>query len=261
MSKAGESFTSDDGAAFRAHAGPLAPRDTDEEPRLKFYDPNVDRASLTEYQRAGLEARGWIRWPALILGTFEWTRAPGEFGPYAEEGGIGWDTTLAEINAQQPAPDDEDIEAEAHRRFPAHYDGFAEGQSQRGLAEDANPKDKAALDKVPMWTLPAIGAVHGAMATGEGVRKEYGAFNWRYKPISMNEHIAAIERHIAAIKDGEDYVRDSEGRRVTHLGCINAGTAIILDARQCGTLIDDRPESPTITSADELEAYRERNKR
>lgn len=29
-----------------------------------------------------------------------------------------------------------------------------------------NPKDVAALDQVPMWALPAIGAIHGAMATG-----------------------------------------------------------------------------------------------
>ncbi len=120
-----------------------------------------------------------------------------------------------------------------------------------------NPKDKAAAAKVPMWSLPAIGAVHGAMSTGDGIRKGYGAYNWRIKPISMMEHIGAIERHIAALKDGEDFVPDSDVG-ITHLGCINAGTAIILDAQQCGTLIDDRPKPGISTSADTLEDYRAR---
>ena len=121
-----------------------------------------------------------------------------------------------------------------------------------------NPKDKAASTKVPMWSLPAIGAVHGAMATGEGIYKGYGSYNWREKPISMMEHIGALERHIAALKDGEDFVPDSD-LGVTHLGCINAGAAIILDAQQCGTLIDDRPRAGVSTSADTLEDYHGRN--
>ncbi len=125
-------------------------------------------------------------------------------------------------------------------------------------ADDTNPKDKAASSKVPMWSLPSIGAVHGAMATAEGIRKKYGAYNWRYKPISMMEHIGGLERHIAALKDGEDFVRDSK-RKVTHLGCLNAVSAIILDAQQCGTLIDDRPKPGIATAADALEDYHGRN--
>ena len=117
---------------------------------------------------------------------------------------------------------------------------------------DRNPKDQAALDKVPMWSLPAIGAVHGAQATGDGISKGYGAYNWRYKPISMMEHIGALERHIAALKDGEDFTRDSG---VTHLGCVIAGASIILDAEQSNTLIDDRPTPGPSTVSDELEDY------
>ena len=119
-----------------------------------------------------------------------------------------------------------------------------------------NPKDNAALDKVPMWSLPAIGAVHGAMSTADGISKGYGAYNWREKSISMMGHIGALERHIAALKDGEDFTRDSN---VTHLGCLVAGASIILDAQQCGTLIDDRPPPGLTTSADTLEDYHGRN--
>ena len=121
---------------------------------------------------------------------------------------------------------------------------------------DLNPKDQAALTKVPMWSLPAIGPVHGVMATGDGIRKGYGAYNWRYKPISMMEHIGALERHIAAMKDGEDFTRDSG---VTHLGCVIAGASIILDAAQSNTLIDDRPQPGLHTVSDELEEYRGRS--
>ncbi len=117
---------------------------------------------------------------------------------------------------------------------------------------DINPKDQAALTKVPMWSLPAIGAVHGAMSTGDGIRKGYDPYNWRYKPISMMEHLGALERHIAALKDGEDFTHDSN---ITHLGCVIAGATIILDAAQCSTLIDDRPTSGPTTAADQLEAY------
>jgi len=108
-----------------------------------------------------------------------------------------------------------------------------------------NPKDLLALDRVPMWSLPAIGAVHGAMATGQGIAKDYGAYNWRDKPILLSEYLSAIERHTACIKDGEWYVADDPDGQITHLGCINANTAIILDAQQCGTLIDDRPRPPS----------------
>lgn len=117
-----------------------------------------------------------------------------------------------------------------------------------------NPKDQAALDRVPMWALPAIGAVHGAMACGDGVDK-YGAYNWREEPILLMEYIGAIERHIAALKDGEWLTRDGGDLHITHLGCINANTAIILDAKQCGTLIDDRPTTPGQVG-DIIEEYR-----
>jgi hypothetical protein len=101
-------------------------------------------------------------------------------------------------------------------------------------------KDRIArIAKVPLHLLPAAGALHGAMACWDGaVKKAYGAYNWRTTPISYMEMIGAMERHIAALKDGNDYAEDSG---VHHLGHINACTAILLDAEASGTLIDDRP--------------------
>jgi len=122
-----------------------------------------------------------------------------------------------------------------------------------------NPKDKIALTKVPMWSLPAIGAVHGAMATADGIGK-YGPYNWREKPIKLMEYIGAMERHIACLKDGEDFTSDNPDNPVSHLGCIIADASIILDAAQSGTLIDDRPTPGPVTASDQLEDYHVRAK-
>lgn len=128
--------------------------------------------------------------------------------------------------------------------------------SQRKRSSSSNPKDIAALDRVPMHLLPAAGAIHGAMACGDGAEK-YGPYNWRDKPISLMSYLGAIERHIACIKDGEDAATDS---LIDHLGHINATTAILLDAKQVGTLIDDRPRvrgrAPEV-----LEAYKVRRRK
>lgn len=121
--------------------------------------------------------------------------------------------------------------------------------------EGLNPKDARALDRVPLWALPTIGAIHGAQACGDGIEK-YGAYNWRDKPIKLMEYIGAMERHIACLKDGQWRAADSG---FTHLGHINATSSIMLDAEQCGTLIDDRPARPG-RAHEELGAYRENRK-
>ena len=108
-----------------------------------------------------------------------------------------------------------------------------------------NPKDAlAALTKVPMHLLPAIGQVHGAISAGGGAI-DYGPYNWREVPIQLMEYIGALERHITGLKDGEWYANEKPGKPLqTHLGCIIATASIILDAEACGTLIDNRPEKP-----------------
>ena len=52
-------------------------------------------------------------------------------------------------------------------------------------------------------------------------------------------YIGAMKRHLDALLDGEDEAHDSG---VHHLGHVNATTAILLDAMECGKLIDDRPK-------------------
>lgn len=101
-----------------------------------------------------------------------------------------------------------------------------------------NPKDIAALGRVPLHLLPAVGVIYGAMACREGGIK-YGPYNWRELPVSRMEYVGAIERHLLALKDGE-WIDPASG--LPHLGKIIATAAIMLDAEHCGMLIQDCPE-------------------
>lgn len=102
---------------------------------------------------------------------------------------------------------------------------------------EQNPKDRAARGRVPLHLLPAAGRIHGALACRDGAEK-YGPYNWRDKPISLMGYTAALERHLVAIRDGEDHAEDSGCHHLAH---IVATASILLDAMECGTLIDDRP--------------------
>ncbi len=103
--------------------------------------------------------------------------------------------------------------------------------------ESQNPKDIAARNRVPLELLPAIGRIWGAMGCKDGAVK-YGPYNWREKAISLMGYTGAMERHLLAIRDGEDLAQDS---LCEHLGHIIATASILLDARECDMLIDDRP--------------------
>ncbi len=106
-----------------------------------------------------------------------------------------------------------------------------------------NPKDLAALGRVPLHLIPAAGRIHGALACLDGAYvKGYGPYNWREKPISYMGYLGAISRHVDCLIDREEIAHDSG---VHHLGHINATTAILLDAALHGTLIDDRPAVPS----------------
>ena len=104
------------------------------------------------------------------------------------------------------------------------------------MTKSMNPKDIAAMDRVPLHLLPKAGMIQAAMACADGARK-YGPLNWRDTPISLTGYISAMGRHLAALEDGEDEASDSG---LHHLAHVIATASIILDADLCGTLIDDR---------------------
>lgn len=101
-----------------------------------------------------------------------------------------------------------------------------------------NPKDAAALKRVPMHLLPQVGVIYGAMACKDGADK-YGPYNWRERAISLTQYIGAMQRHLAAVLDGEDDASDS---KLPHLAHVVATASILLDAQAAGALLDDRPK-------------------
>lgn len=99
-----------------------------------------------------------------------------------------------------------------------------------------NPKDKVGSKKAPLRYVPPALALGAAEAMLIGADK-YGPMNWREQPVSLMTYIEAIERHIAALKDGQD---EAEDTGIHHMKHIAAGAGIVLDALAGDTLLDDR---------------------
>jgi len=102
-----------------------------------------------------------------------------------------------------------------------------------------NPKDALGIKKVQLGLLPAAGIIWGARAMENGAKK-YGPYNWREHKVKYTIYLDAIERHLLALRDGEDF---SEDANVHHLGHIIAGASILLDAIEWDFVEDDRPLS------------------
>lgn len=103
--------------------------------------------------------------------------------------------------------------------------------------KDNNPKTLVGASKVPLHLVPPSAKHFLAEALGDGARK-YGPYNWRDSKISISTYKAAMERHIDAFWDGEDYAADSGVHHVAHaMACC----ALILDAMSIDMLVDDRP--------------------
>jgi hypothetical protein len=109
-----------------------------------------------------------------------------------------------------------------------------------------NTKLQRGVVKVPLGSLPVAGRVHGALACARG-NKKYGFYNFREsEQVSMMMYLEAIDRHCAALLDGENFdpeaaAEDPEGPPIHHAGAIIACAAIICDAWEHGNLLDDRP--------------------
>lgn len=105
--------------------------------------------------------------------------------------------------------------------------------------DDTNPKDRLGTKKVPVGMMyPNIARIETARVFAASAL-EYGAFNWRVKKVRISIYLDAIERHAMAMIAGED-IDPKSGK--LHAAHINACTAIIMEARALGNLIDDRYE-------------------
>lgn len=108
-----------------------------------------------------------------------------------------------------------------------------------------NPKDAIGITKARLDLVPPILSIEVSKAMADGAKK-YTPYNWREAPVRMTVYLAAMMRHILACLDGEDNASDSG---IDHLAHVAAGVGIVLDARACGTLIDDRNKAGVAAKA------------
>jgi len=109
-----------------------------------------------------------------------------------------------------------------------------------------NPKTAAGLRKLPLDLIPPIALVEMAAVLGLGAdcpAKAYGRWNWRDASPEAETYIAAIERHLLRWRAGEE-IDDQTG--VSHLTSAMCGLAILRDAQEVGTLIDNRRGTPGV---------------
>jgi hypothetical protein len=101
----------------------------------------------------------------------------------------------------------------------------------------SDPKGEAGKLKPQLQLLPPAFNRETAKALACGASK-YGEWNWRRNKVELMTYLGAIRRHIDAVMNGEDVDLESGAH---HLGHVAAGCAIVLDAAECGQLIDNRP--------------------
>lgn len=102
---------------------------------------------------------------------------------------------------------------------------------------NTDPKKKSSEDKPQLQLIPPVLNNETAKALSRGAVK-HGPWNWRENKVEMMTYLGAIKRHVDLLLNGEDIDPDTGAH---HLGCVAAGCGIVLDAREHGTLVDNRP--------------------
>jgi hypothetical protein len=106
-------------------------------------------------------------------------------------------------------------------------------------AKATNPKDAIGGTKLPLDLVPDTAIMYMALAFLEGALK-YGKYNWRVAGVRWSIYESAFERHRMKLRQGE---WADPKTKVPHIASMMACLAIIIDAKTCGKLVDDRPPS------------------
>ena len=116
-----------------------------------------------------------------------------------------------------------------------------------------DPKGAVGATKTPLQLLPPVFLNQCALALRTGAVK-YGPWNWRETQVESQTYVGAILRHLTAWQDGETLDPESGQNHLAHAAC---SIAILLDAADFGTLVDNRPPAkpPERTEAQRKESY------
>jgi len=111
--------------------------------------------------------------------------------------------------------------------------------------DETNPKDLLGLKKAPIRLVPWVSVIALARVMKLGANK-YGEKNWRQKKPRASVYFEAALRHLLAYDDGQD--TDPESGE-SHLAHVMANMAILLDAKSCNCLLDDRTPTGEVIKA------------
>lgn len=111
----------------------------------------------------------------------------------------------------------------------------------------SNPKTRDSSHKVPLSLCPpAVRVAIARVLKIGGEKPGRWHWNWRDQPVKMTQYIDAIHRHLSLFESGEDLdeeMTEAAGAPIHHLDAAASSLAILIDAREAGTLIDDRPKN------------------
>lgn len=108
------------------------------------------------------------------------------------------------------------------------------------MIDDTNPKDLLGIRKPPLHLVAPALVLWVSKVFGYSAGK-YGPYNWREKKVRLSIYLNAIERHLLAMKDGQETDEESGLPHAAHIG---ANIAVILDARATGNLLNDLTWKP-----------------
>lgn len=116
-----------------------------------------------------------------------------------------------------------------------------------------DPKGAVGATKTPLQLLPPVFLNKCAWALRTGAVK-YGPWNWRETQVESQTYVGAILRHLTAWQDGETLDPESGQNHLAHAAC---SIAILLDAEDFGTLVDNRPPTkpPEVALAQRKASY------
>lgn len=115
---------------------------------------------------------------------------------------------------------------------------------QRLNGQSSNPKDRASRNKAPLTLIPPAFLYILSHVFRLGSEK-YGPYNWRDTRVNYRVYLEAAMRHILLASDGEDVDEESGLPHEVHAA---ANLAIVIDAKLCKKIIDDRNKTRCLSS-------------